>query len=257
MKTSVYAVLASAGLLFSACGPDEGATTQPAPKRPSERDPLLRVLPPDEVYDGKNLAEWAVEYMRWYYSWTSETCETAENDPDGSRCGFNQPADSSVFFFGSCDYSRKRDTLVMRDQCKVPYGKAILVPISFIGDDDAGSEDEPRTAEEIAQNVGSIADSMRELRLVADERAVEDLSGYKLGPTAFSFHVQGEPNWHSCNDFEGVADTTIDSSFVAGYFALIAPPTLDEHHLEYSGVYTYFERDYFRTIDARFEVVEP
>lgn len=254
MKVLIGAL--AAGLCLIACGEDEGRTSEKPRPQPEILDPVLRVLAPSETYDGKTLEQWAVEYMRWYYSWTSEMCETAENDADGSRCGFNQPANSSVFFFGSCDYSRKRDTVVMRDQCKVPYGKAIMVPISFIGDDDAGTEDEPRTAEEIADNVATIADTMRELRLVGDEHAIADLSPYKVGPIQFSFDVQSEPNWHSCNGFEGVENTTVDPSFVAGYFALFKPPTIGEHRLEYSGVYTYFERDYFRNIDARFEVTE-
>ncbi|HET8938901.1 MAG TPA: hypothetical protein VFN67_35900 [Polyangiales bacterium] len=243
-------------LCLVACGSDEGSTSMP-PKPPLNKvDPLLRVLAPDASYDGRSLRDWAVEYMDWYYSWTSDMCETAENDPDGSNCGFNQPAGSSVFFFGTCDFSRKRDTVVMRDKCKVPYGKAIMVPVSFIGDDDASAEDEPRTPEEISDNVTMIADTMRELRLVGDDQAVDDLSGYKVGPISFSFDVPAAPNWQSCNGYDGVENTTIDPSFVAGYFALYAPPSIGEHHLEYSGVYTYFERDYFRNVDARFEVTE-
>lgn len=252
MKALVCAVGA---LCLVACG-DEGETTMPAPPPMNKIDPVLRVLPADQRYGENTLSEWAVEYMRWYYSWTSDMCQTAENDPDGSNCGFNQPAGSPVFFFGSCDYSRMRDTVVMRDQCKVPYGKAIMVPVSFIGDDDAGSEDEPRTAEEITDNVATIADTMRELRLVGDGKAVENLEAYRVGTIAFAFDAPAEPNWHSCNGFDGVENTTIEPSYFAGYFALFAPPSIGEHHLEYSGVYTYFERDYFRTIDARFEVMD-
>lgn len=214
----------------------------------------MSLLAANAVYEGKSLSEWAVEYMRWYYSWTEASCQTAENDPDGSNCGLHQPEGSSVFFMGSCEYSRNRETVVMRDQCKIPSGKAIMVPVSFIGDDDASIEDEPRPPEEISDNVSMIADTMRELRLVADGQTVEDLSAYKVGPVAFAFEAKAAPNWQTCNGFEGVENVTIDPSYVAGYFALYEPPSVGEHRLEYGGVYTYFERDYFRNVDARFEV---
>jgi hypothetical protein len=251
MKVRVFACGACLGLL--ACGPDDGATSD-APEM-NVVSVALRVLPADEDFQGKSLQEWAVEYMRWYYSWTSPECETAENDRDGSRCDFNQPADSPVFFFASADYTRSADTVVDRTLCKVPEDKAILVPLNFIGDDNAGAfEDELRTPEEIEENVDEIHETMRNHFLVADQNNIEDLEQYSIYPTSFDFTVGAAPNWHSCSGFDGVENTTIDPSYFAGYFALVAPPTPGKHRLEYSGVYTYFERDYYRRVDSLFEV---
>jgi hypothetical protein len=252
MKAHVFACGACLGLL--ACGPDDGATSD-EPEM-NVVNVALRVLPANEDFQGKNLQEWAIEYMRWYYSWTAAQCDqTAELDRDGSLCGFNQPEDSPVFFFASSDYSRNPDTKVERTLCNVPRDKAIMVPLSFIGDDNAGAfEDELRTPEEIEENVDEIHETMRNLFLVADQEPVEKLEQYSIFPTAFSFDVGAAPNWHSCNGFDDVENTTIDPSYFAGYFALVAPPTPGKHRLEYSGVYTYFERDYYRRVDSLFEV---
>jgi hypothetical protein len=253
MKARVFALGACLGLL--ACGPDDGETS--GDPEMNMLSLALRVLPATEEFQGKNLEEWAIEYMRWYYSWTSPDCATAENDRDGSFCDFNQPADSPVFFFGSSDYSRTADTVVERTLCKVPAGKAIMVPLNFIGDDNAGAfEDELRSDDEIIENVDEIHETMRGLYLIADQNEVAeaDLAQYSIYPTSFDFNVGATPNWHSCNGFDDVENTTIDPSFFAGYFALIAPPTPGKHRLEYGGVYSYFERDYYRRVDSLFEV---
>lgn len=253
MKAHVAAMGAGLGLL--ACGPDDGATSED----PAENVIMssLRVLPADVAYEGRDLQAWATEFMRWHYSWTSPQCFNAENDGDGSRCGFNQPDDSPVFFLASADYSRTPDTVVSRRECKVPEGKAILVPISFFGDDDAGlDESERRAPEQIEDNVDEVHETMRGLILIADQKPVEDLSGYSIAPTAFDYQVGARPNWHSCNGYNDVEDTTVSPSYFAGYFALIEPPTRGKHQLEYGAVYSYYDRDYFRRVDTVFEVTD-
>ena len=251
MNARVLALGMSLGAF--ACGPDDGETSD-APEE-NILHSALRVMPAHEDFRGKDLQQWAIEYMRWHYSWTSPQCFNAVDDRDGSRCGFNQPEDSPVFFFASCDYSRSPETVVSRTLCTVPEGKAIMVPIGFIGDDNAGlREDEQRSPDELEENVDELHETMRNLALIADQNEVEDLSQYSVGPTAFAYNVGATPNWHSCNGFR-IANTTIDPSYFAGYFALIAPPTLGKHRLQYSSVYTYFERDYHRRVDTLFEVV--
>ena len=253
MRARVFALGAILGL--PACGPDDGATSG----EPAENviETALRVLPPDEDYRGRSLEDWAVEYMRWHYSWTSPGCLNAENDRDGSRCTFNQPEDSPVFFFASCDYSRSPDVVVSRTLCKVPAGKAIMVPIGFYGDDDAGLDaDELRAPADIEENVDELHETMRGLTLIADQNPVQDLSRYSVGPKAFDVAIGDAPNWHSCVAGVDAENTTISPSYFAGYFALIAPPVPGKHRLEYSSVYTYFDRDYHHRVNSLFEVTE-
>lgn len=252
MRARMLALGAGLGLL--ACGPDDGATSD----EPAENviHTAVSVLPPDEAYGGKSLEDWAVEFMRWHYAWTSAQCLNAENDQDGSRCTFNQPEDSPVFFFASSDYSTSPDTVVNRTLCKVPAGKAILVPISFFAEDDAGStEDELRAPADIEEVVDEIHETMRNLTLTADQNAVEDLARYSVGPKAFDLSIGEAPNWHTCAGVDA-ENTTISPVYFAGYFVLVEPPTPGNHRLEYSSVYTGDEGNQHRRVNTLFEVAE-
>jgi hypothetical protein len=254
MGARVFALGAALGLL--ACGPDDGATSD----EPAENliTTALRVLPPDEEFAGKDLEQWAVEFMHWHYSWTSGQCLNAEDDRDGSRCGFNQPKDSPVFFFASCEFARTPEPVVERTLCKVPAGKAIMVPIGFVGDDNGGlDEDEVvvRTPEVLEENVDELHETMRDLTLIADQRPVEDLSRYSIGPKAIEVSVGEAPNRYTCAGFD-VENTTVSPSYFAGYFALVAPPSAGKHRLEYSSVYSYFGRNNYYRVSSLFEVTE-
>lgn len=253
MRARMVALGASLGVL--ACGQDDGATSA----EPEENVfvPALRVLPPDEAYGGKSLEEWAVELMRWRYTWTSTQCLNAENDRDGSRCAFNQPADSPVFFFASAEPAESAQDVVARTRCQVPEGKALLVPISVFTDDDVGS-DQPRTPEQIEESVDETHETMRELILVADQNAVEELTRYSVGPSAFDYAIPAAPNWHTCAGIDA-EDITVSNSYFAGYFALFEPPTPGKHRLEYASRYTTYEDDSDRryNISSLFEVLEP
>ena len=252
MRARVFALGAGLGLL--ACGPDDGATSDD----PAENviNGALRVLPPDEEFAGKNLEQWAVELMHWHYSWTSGQCLNAEDDRDGSRCGFNQPEDSPVFFFASCGFSRTPEPVVNRTLCKVPKGKAIMVPIGFVRDDDGGlDEDELRPPAEIEENVDELHETMRGLTLVADQKPVEDLSRYSVGPKAIEVSVGDAPNWYTCAGFD-VENTTVAPSYFAGYFALVEPPAVGKHRLEYSSLYSYYGRNNYYRVSSLFEVTE-
>jgi hypothetical protein len=98
-------------------------------------------LSASELYDGKTLAEWGVEYTRWSYAQTS--CDSPASDQDGSLCDLYQDPESPVFFL---DYS---PTKRVRTKCQIPRGRAIVVPIMTFSSDNAGVEpprpEEPMT----------------------------------------------------------------------------------------------------------------
>lgn len=249
--TTKFCPVSAACMLVISCGADdksneaEHARLAPAP---------MRIVAADEPYAGKSLEQWAIAYTRWSYSWRSEDCLSAESDEDGSHCGLGQDSESPVFFFASCDDSDLRNTVVNRSRCRVPEGRAIMVPISFVTDDDAVSE-EKRPASEIEASVAAIKETMGELLLVADGVKIDDLSSYALGPTMLAYDLPSAPNWYTCNGWgEAIGEMEVNPSYLAGYFALFEPPAAGAHEVEYASVQSYYNADYFFHVKAKFMV---
>jgi hypothetical protein len=92
-----------------------------------------QVLDPTQPHDGQTDAEWGALWWKWFFELpeTANTCVLPFQDPTGANCGYDQTAD--VFFLAGTTAGT-----VVRDQCVVPSGKAILVPILSFSEDNAG-----------------------------------------------------------------------------------------------------------------------
>jgi hypothetical protein len=197
-------------------------------------------------YRGKSLSEWGVAWKLWGFAPTS--CDDAPAfDVDGSLCGEYQDPDSPVFFldFSASDAPRTR--------CRVPQGKALVVPLITFFNDKAGM-DPPKTDDELLASVEDAFESMRDLRLRADGVSIHNLDEYGFGPTRYSYSLPPAPNWYSCNGVDNVSDTVVDPSFLAGFIAVMPPPEPGEHRLEYGGVLTFEGNDYALAGDTTFVV---
>jgi hypothetical protein len=187
-------------------------------------------LPYDETYafEGKMLDQWVVEWARWEYANT--TCDAPDVDEDGFQCGLYQQPDSPVFFFAG------GTALTTRTKCVVPAQRALVVPLfAYMTDNTGVPEDSPWSAAELASHAEAVMSTMTDMRLVADGIEIADPPRFAVGPLQYSYEVPPEPNWYSCNDQPGITGT-IDPAVVAGYFAVMPPPTPGVHELEYSGV---------------------
>jgi hypothetical protein len=193
----------------------------------------MQVLEPGMTYAGKSLEEWGVQYMRWTYS--QQTCDTTTADQDGSLCGQFQ-TDADVFFLDRAEYATSRTPLTSRPLCHVPAGKALVVPIAVLGADNAGMM--PIPEEILKRSVAAARDTMRDLSLRADGVDIADLDQRGFGPAEFAYHVPPAPNFFSCLHVKGVDDTDVQPSYVAGYFAVVAPPEPGAHELEYASSMT-------------------
>lgn len=213
----------------------------------------MRVLAPADGYAGKSLEEWAIEYIHWSYSQT--TCESAASDRDGSGCGLYQDSASPVFFLERSDYGDSRATMTTRTECIVPAGKAILVPIAVTVVDNTEVET-PRSVSELEQLTLDVQDSTRSMLLEADGVAITDLRERGVGPTRMAYPLPPPPNYFSCQEVDGLGDTTIEPAFITGFLALFEPPAPGRHVVEYASLFTNRYRDYAFHIKAHIAVEE-
>lgn len=231
MQSNVRAVLLCSTLLF---GCEQASDTRASRKEPKP-DSSMAALAPGDSYEGKTLEEWGIEYVRWYYAQTS--CDDPVYDDDGSLCALYQDPDSPMFFFARAPFSTARASVVRRTECHVPADKALFVPVAAFFNDNAGVVP-PLSDAEVEQSVIDAKESMRSMVLKADGVEVEDLEDRGVGVVSFSYRVPPAPNWYACSD-QDVVDTTVEPSYLGGYFAVFTPPEPGEHELEYASVLTY------------------
>jgi len=244
-------------LLFAAagCDPNSSANTPVDASAPeaatndlAKSQAAWRPLDPDEPFEGKSLSEWAVEWMRWSFS--QDSCESSTFDPDGSQCLLYQDdPDLSVFYMAYAPSEHPRT------RCKVPRGRAIVVPLANFWFDNVGAMT-IKTAAELEQDAAKALESIRDLKLRIDGESITDLERFIVQPTQFSYRVPPAPNWYSCNGTEDVGDITVEPAVLTGYYALLPPPELGVHEIEYGGALTYEGEDYALLMINHFEVVD-
>ena len=246
------------GLVCSALWACESDPMREQPETKTEdagpKAAALRVLAPDEPYQGKSLEEWAVEYVRWSLSQTD--CDSALFDEDGSLCSRYQNRDSPVFFIERSDYGRVGVPKTTRTQCHVPASKALLAPVSLLSLDNTDAKT-PRSDAELEAMATDLKDSMRNMRLTADGVSIDDLRDRGVGPIRFAYSVPPEPNVFSCNNVKGIAATTIEPAFAIGFLVMFEPPEPGPHQFEFASVFTYNQREYAFQVDNHFTVDEP
>lgn len=184
-----------------------------------------------ESYAGRALSDWATGWGRWSYAPTR--CEYPDRDRDGSHCGdYQDQADPGFYLAGGVPGT-------VRERCKVPADRAIILPLTAFLTDNAGLPVEGwRSEDELLRNAERVHASMTDLRLTVDGVAVSELEAYGLGPIPFSYQLPPEPNWYSCNGMPGVTGA-VEPAFITGYFVVLPPTAAGVHTLEYGGV-TYF-----------------
>jgi hypothetical protein len=249
MKTICVLTLLCAFL----AGCTDAETPTPQPVEPSVELSGLRLMPADASVGGKSPTEWATDYIRWSYSQT--TCETPSVDGDGSLCGLYQDSDSPVFFFERSGYDNAPPPLETRTRCRVPAGKALLVPLVLVAIDNVGAI-EPLPNEELEAAAVDLKDSMRDLVLKADGDNMTDFEGRSVGPLEIEYRVPPAPNYFTCSEIDEIEDTVI-TSYMTGVVVLFEPPEPGPHELEYGSVFTYLGGAFAYRVRAGFTVDDP
>jgi hypothetical protein len=115
---------------------------------------------------------------------------------------------------------------------------------------------EPPLAEsEVKKIVSDAFISMRDFEIEADGVSfARDAEAYAVGPIPYAFDLPAEPNWFSCNGYEGADSVTGAPGWLAGYLMLFPPPSRGRHELRYAGVVTFLGDEYYLGVTTNFVV---
>jgi|HubBroStandDraft_1064217.scaffolds.fasta_scaffold14984_2 hypothetical protein len=190
------------------------------------------VLDPTQPHYGYTDDVWATMWFTWLFQLQEPeagTCINPLTDPTGQYCGYGQSGD--VFFLPGT-----QGGTVVRDQCKVPAGKAILFPIlNFEGDNAGVPASMQLTDSQLMTGVQSELSGVDVSSLSAefDGVAIPNLSGFETKVTQFMYTLPPEPNYYDCIGAAGV--TGQFTAYAAGFFVMLAPPTTGSHTLHFAG----------------------
>ncbi|HKP60911.1 MAG TPA: hypothetical protein VJV78_29480 [Polyangiales bacterium] len=221
-------------------------TDAPAPDRPlAAWEPYA----PDFVYEGLTLEDWGIEWVRWSNAPT-ECVGSPVQDKDGSLCGRYQDPDSPVFIL---QLGVGRTTV--RSECEIPAGKALLVPLYGVCLDKLGVWPDADTPDsELKRMIQDTMRSARDLVLVADGRAVQDLKLWSVGLTELEYTLPPEPNLYSCTGWKGITGR-VSPAYLGGIFVLFPPPSPGVHTLEYGAKKTLDGDDIAHYVKTTFRVL--
>jgi hypothetical protein len=198
--------------------------------------PAVDVLDPTQSHYGHTDSEWGALWWQWVYQLpqTSATnCVIPFQDPTGANCGAGQAADGyDVFFLAGTS-----EGTVVRDMCQVPAGKALFVPILTFSGDNAGVPPAQQLSNaDLQAALQSQLDGVTVSSLEAefDGVSIPNLGSYKSQVTQFMYTLPPEPNVYTCGGAPGVTGT-VNPSYAAGYYFILAPPAPGAHTLHFAG----------------------
>jgi hypothetical protein len=191
------------------------------------------VLDPTQSHYGNTDDVWATQWYQWIYQLQEPeggACINPLVDPTGQSCGYGQSGD--VFFLSGTEGGT-----VVRDQCVVPFGKAIFFPIlSFSGDNGGVPLNMQLTPPQLIAGVQSELNGVDVSSLSADFDgvAIPNLSQFETKVTQYSYTLPPEPNFYDCLGAPGVTGP-VNPAFAAGFFIMLAPPQKGAHTLHFAG----------------------
>lgn len=178
-----------------------------------------RVFPPNAHPYGKTINEWTAEWWRYVLGFPAATNPLA--DSTGADCAAGQSG--HVFFLVG---TAGKDPVV-RNDCVVPVGKAILFPvINVMG---AVPDDEP-TAEALIALVSGVLDYTDKVEVTVDGVSLENLlADYRFPSPVFSFDG-AVPGIYS-PQYEGPRA----AAFSDGWWVMLPPLPPGSHTIHLSG----------------------
>jgi hypothetical protein len=239
--TSKYVLVAVLAVLASACGGDDEKATP---------EPTLDILDPTEAHYGGTYEEWAAAWVQYVNDVAPPECINPILDTTGETCALYQDPESPVFLlvgnFGG---------ISIREDCVVPAGKAIYLPLINSYGDNAGvpAEMTVSDAELKAYVEGNfeLIDS-DSLRLAIDGQELERLERGAIPSAPYTIDLEPGANVYECNAVEGVEGEF--SGYVSGYWAMLAPLEPGAHTIEFGGASDAAPQGQPVTIDVRYEL---
>ena len=215
----VVAASTALALLAFGCGSDSGDSNDP-------------VLDPSKPHYGYTHDEWQVRWWQWLYEQPQDedNCVRLFEDPTGEHCDYRQSGE--VFFLIGTSTG-----VAVRNECRIPAGKAIFFPILNVAYDNAGvTEGQQLSADGLKEAVQQVLDALPTESLVVefDGKPVPNLERFRTEVTEFSYELPPEPNLFTCLGATGV-EGVVEPVYAAGYHVMLAPPEKGEHTLRFAG----------------------
>jgi|HubBroStandDraft_6_1064221.scaffolds.fasta_scaffold146568_2 hypothetical protein len=200
-----------------------------------------QVLDPMLPEYGQTADEWEALWWEWLFELpqtaTAEpdggvdtaSCINPLMDPTGANCAYRQSG--NVFFLAD-----STGGTVVRDQCVVPAGKAILFPLATVEADNAGVPPAMQLSDGalvafVTSQIASVAVSS--LSAEFDGVPILNLARFQTQVTEFSYTLPPEPNFFTCLGESGVTGL-INPAYEAGFYIMLAPPSPGPHVLHFT-----------------------
>ena len=205
------------------------ATSAIFPTNAEDRKHVFKIVPEDRNAYGKTYAEWSAEWWQWALSLPLDEHPLT----DTADCNTGQSGD--VWFLGG-----SLNTTEAVRKCKIPFGKAILIPI--LNAECSDLEGEGNTEERLGTCASAYFDKMTDVPKAPDmdffvevtsmymtvdgKTLTENLSKYRTQSPLYP--VKPVANGQLGTDEEGIM-------VAAGYYILLEPPPVGRYIVSFGG----------------------
>lgn len=210
----------------------------------------IDLLDPAQPQYGKTYAEWVADWIAYIYRMSPPECFNAIVDDTGAKCALYQDPGSPVFFL-----TGNYGGVTRRNDCRVPRGKALLLPIMNVWGDNAGvpmemwhSDAEVRSYVEESFKTFDVSS----LHLSVDGRNISHLDRGALESVPYVITLPAGKTPYDCMGITGVEGEF--PGYAAGYWALLAPFSSGRHTLLFGARVTSATPANDITIDAGYEL---
>jgi hypothetical protein len=179
------------------------------------------LFPSDSKPYGLTISQWTIKWWRWLLSIPKD--KNPALDISGTNLSEGQNDPNVWFLAGTLGGAVDRT-------CKIPLGKAILMPVINYR---CSFADEPtiNTEEELTLKCKKEIDDIKNLSFQIDDMFVTDLSSYRICSPLFDVHL-GENNIEN----KILCDNRFDTKMVSdGYWIFLKPLNIGSHKLISSG----------------------
>jgi hypothetical protein len=191
-----------------------------------------KVLPPQSHAFGKTYGGWSAAFWQWEYSLP------IDHHPLFDTADCNAGQSGKVFFLGGTFTVTQNGitvTGVANRTCTIPAGKAIFFPI--INGECSTLEGNGSTDQALRSCAKGVIDGppgVTELQAVLDGVSIKNLRSYRAQSPLFTFGPLPDNNiLQAFGISNSVGQTT--ASVSDGYYLLLAPLSIGQHDLHFSG----------------------
>lgn len=171
---------------------------------------------------GKTMGEWSADWWIWLYE--NPFSDAAVVDEAGVNCANYQPSTDVFFLAGTFGGAAERD-------CTVPAGRAVLIPIINLSVDNAAVDEADWLSDADLEAAATAANANVTAMHVTVDGVALDTTNLEVDTTAFAYTLPATDNLYQFFGVEFVG--TVDPSYSAGFYAMLAPVEAGEHEVHW------------------------